>query len=110
MAKLIELEAGREYIIRQIYSTGAEIIVIMLIIRYLFQTELRMPLFLTFFYGMTVALWEFMISAGLGVIFRSEEFLDAKLPGHLAAVWIVRLLMMGIAFLAVKGNGRSRRI
>ncbi len=96
--------------VRQIYSTGAEIIIIMLIIRHLFKTELRMILFLTFFYEITVALWEFIISAGLGVIFRSEEFLDAKLPGHLAAVWIVRLLMMGIAFLAVKGNGRSRRI
>lgn len=35
--------------IPQIYITSAEIIIMMLMIRCLFQTELRMPLFLTFF-------------------------------------------------------------
>ncbi len=96
--------------VRQTYITGAEIIIIMLIIRHLFKTGLRMPLFLTFFYEITVALWEFIISAGLGVIFRSEGFLDRNTPGYMAAVWIVRALMIGIAFLAAKGNGWPRRI
>ncbi len=96
--------------IRQIYITGAEIIIIMLIIRHLFKTGLRMPLFLTFFYEITAALWEFIISAGLGVIFRSEGFLDRNTPEYMAAVWIVRMLMIGIAFLAAKGNGWPRRI
>ncbi len=96
--------------IRQIYITGAEIIIIMLIIRHLFKTGLRMPLFLTFFYEITAALWEFIISAGLGVIFRSEGFLDRNTPGYMAAVWIVRVLMIGAAFLAAKGNGWPRRI
>ncbi len=96
--------------VRQIYITGAEIIIIMLIIRHLFKTGLRMPLFLTFFYEITVALWEFIISAGLGVIFRSEGFLDRNTPGYMAAVWIVRALMIGIAFLAVRGGGWPRRI
>lgn len=93
-----------------IYIAGIEIIIIMLIIRYLFKRELRMPLFLIFFYEITVALWEFIISASLGVIFRSEGFLDRNTTGYMAAVWIVRLLMIGIAFFAVKGNGRPRRI
>ena len=95
----------------QIYITGAEIIIMMLIIRHLFNTELRMPLFLTFFYEITVALWEFMLSAGLGIIFRSEDFLDRNRPEYMAAVWIVRALMPGIAFLAVKAReGRNRVI
>ncbi len=95
----------------QIYIAGAEIIVMMLIIRYLFKTELRMPLFLTFFFEIAVALWEFMISAGLGIIFRSEGFLDRNTPAYMAAVWIVRVLMLGIAYLAVKAEeGRTRII
>lgn len=97
--------------IPQIYMIGAEILIILLIIRHLFGTELRMPLFLTFFYEITVALWEFMISAGLGILFRSEGFLDRNRPEYMAAVWIVRALMPAIAFLAVKAReGRNRVI
>ncbi|MBD5545326.1 MAG: GHKL domain-containing protein [Lachnospiraceae bacterium] len=97
--------------IPQIYIAGAEIIIIMLIIRHLFRAGLRMPLFLAFFYEITVALWEFMISASLGILFRSEGFLDRNLPEYMAAVWIVRALMAGIAFLAVKAReGRNRVI
>jgi len=96
--------------IRQFFLIGAEIILMMLIARHLFKTELRMFLFLVFFYEITVALWEFMVSACLGILFRSEGFLDTKLPGHMAAVWIVRLLMLGIAFLAVKVRERRNRI
>lgn len=95
----------------QIYITGVEIVFMMLIIRHLFRVELRMPLFLTFFYEMAVALWEFMISAGLAIIFRSESFPDRDTPEYMAAVWIVRVLMLVIAYLAVKaGEGRNRII
>lgn len=97
--------------IPQIYMIGAEILIILLIIRHLFGTELRMPLFLIFFYEIAVALWEFVISAGLGILFRSEGFLDRNMPEYMAAVWIVRALMPGIAFLAVKAReGRNRVI
>lgn len=97
--------------IPQIYMIGAEILIILLIIQHLFGTELRMPLFLIFFYEITVALWEFMISAGLGILFRSEGFLDRNRPEYMAAVWIVRALMPAIAFLAVKAReGRNRVI
>ncbi|MFG6358918.1 MAG: GHKL domain-containing protein [Acetatifactor sp.] len=93
----------------QIYIAGVEIIILILIIRRLLGAELRMPLFLTFFYEIAVALWEFMISAGLGILFRSEVFLDSDAPEYMAAVWIVRALMVGIAFLAAKvGQGRNR--
>ena len=96
--------------IPQIYITGAEIIIMMLMIRHLFRAELRMPLFLIFFYEITVALWEFMISASLGIIFRSEGFLDRNTLKYMTAVWIVRVLMLGIAFLAVKAGERRNKI
>ena len=96
--------------IPQIYIAGTEIVIIMLIIRHLFRAELRMPLFLTFFYEITVALWEFMISASLGIIFRSEGFLDRNAPEYMAAVWIGRVLMLGIAFLAIKAREGINRV
>lgn len=96
--------------IPQIYVTSAEIIIMMLIIRHLFQTELRMPLFLTFFYEIAVALWEFLISAGLAILFRSEDFLDRNTLGFMAAVWIVRALILGIAFLAAKAGEERNKV
>ena len=100
--------------IRQFFTLGAEIIILILIAHYLFAAKLRMCLFIVFFYEITVALWEFVISAGLGVLFRSERFLDIKAPEYIVAVWIVRLLILGIAFTAVKAqkseNKQSFRI
>lgn len=93
----------------QIYIVGAEIMILLLIIWRRLGAELRMPLFLIFFYEIAVALWDFMISASLGILFRSERFLDSDAPEYMVAVWIVRALMVGIAFLAVKaGPGRNR--
>lgn len=96
--------------IRQFYIIGMEIILMMPIARHLFKTEPRMFLFLVFFYEIAVALWEFIVSACLGVLFRSEGFLDTKLPRHTVAVWIVRLIMLGITFLAVKVREKRSRI
>lgn len=91
----------------QIYVTGAEIILIILLVRYLIKTELRMPLFLTFFYEITVLLWEFMAAAFLGILFQSERFLDRNLSEYMAAVWMVRLLMFGIVLWKIRADQRE---
>ncbi len=96
--------------VQQFYLTGIEIIFVILIAYYLYAAQLRICLFLTFFYEVTVALWEFMLSAGLGVIFQSDRFLDMRSYGYMAAVWIVRLLMLGIAFLAMKSHKRNEKL
>lgn len=88
--------------VAQIYVTGTEIILIILLVRYLIKTELRMPLFLTFFYEIAVLLWEFMMSAFLGILFQSERFLNKNLPEYMIAVWMVRLLMLGIVFWKIR--------
>lgn len=93
--------------IQQLYLTGIEIIFITLIAYYLYAAQLRMSLFLIFFYEVTVALWEFLISAGLCVIFQSDHFLDIRSYGYMAAVWIVRLFMLGIAFFAMRPHKRN---
>lgn len=100
--------------IQQFYIVGVEIIVLTLIAYCLFAAQPRMCLFLTFFYEITVALWEFIISAGLAVAFQSDSFLNAKSFEFIVAVWIVRLLMLGVLFVAVKAqkseNKQSLRI
>ena len=96
--------------ISQVYIIGVEIIILTLVAYYLFMANPRMCLFLVFFYEIAVALWEFIISAALGVLFGSESFLNEKAPEYIVAVWIVRLLMLGIAFLTTKmPNGESRQ-
>ena len=100
--------------IQQIYIGGAETIILTVILYYLFAAKLRMSLFLTFFYEITVALWDFILSAGLGVAFHSDSFLNTKSFGYMAAVWIVRLIMLGMAFqikeISKRNNKQSSRI
>ncbi len=96
--------------IQQLYLTGIEIIFVILIVYDLYAAQLRICLFLTFFYEVTVALWEFIVSAGLGVIFQSDRFLDMRSNGYIAAVWIVRLFMLGIALLTMKSQKRNEKL
>ena len=96
--------------IQQFYLTGIEIISLILIAYYLYAAQPRVSLFLIFFYEIAVALWEFILSAGLGVIFQSDRFLDMRSNGYIAAVWIVRLFMLGIAFLTVKSHKRNENL
>ena len=96
--------------IQQFYLTGIEIIFVILIAYYLYAAQPRISLFLTFFYEVTVALWEFILSAGLGVIFHSDRFLNVQSYEYMAAVWIVRLVMLGIAFLAMRSYKRNKAL
>ncbi len=95
--------------IQQIYIGGAETIILTVILYCIFAANLRMSLFLMFFYEITVGLWEFIISAGLGVAFHSDSFLNTKSFGYMAAVWIVRLLMLGMAFQIKRTSKRNKK-
>lgn len=57
-----------------------------------------------FFYEIGIALWEFLISAGLGVLFQSESFIIRTTIEYMAAVWVVRFLMLSILVLVRKSN------
>lgn len=96
--------------IQQSYYTCIEIIFVILIAYYLYAAQLRVCLFLIFFYEVTVALWEFILSAWLGAIFQSDRFLDMRSNEYIAAVWIVRLFMLGIAFLTMKSHKRNEKL
>lgn len=86
----------------QFYLIGAEIIILIAIVHYLFPNETRMCLFLIFIYEVGVALWEFLTSSWMGVLFQSSHFVDNSTIEYLIAIWIERLLMLAIAMLAMK--------
>ncbi len=105
---------------RQFYLLGGEILLMILAAQPFlrdspsYKVSPRSCLFIAFFYELAAGLWDFMVSAGLGVLFRSEDFLNPGSPKYAAAVWIVRLLMSAAALAAIrareKENSRPSRL
>lgn len=81
---------------------AAEIMIVSAITWYYHREQLRLCLFLIFFYEVGIALWDFLLSAGLGILFHSERFINLNAPEFLIGIWLVRLLMLGIAITLVK--------
>lgn len=95
----------------ELYLLGIEILFLLMVARHLFGREVRLCLFVIIFYEIAVALWDFLMSAWLGVCLGSSCFLDDTLVEHFIAVLIVRLLMAGAAvFLYKKSNISSNRM
>lgn len=91
----------------QFYLLGTEIIVLIAIAHYLFPNETRICIFMIFFYEVGVALWEFLITSWLGVLFQSDLFIDVRTVEYLAAVWIERLFMVAAAILSIKKRSKA---
>ncbi|SHK07634.1 sensor histidine kinase [Hespellia stercorisuis] len=92
----------------QFYLVGIEIGLLITMVCYLYREQTRICVFLIFFYEIAIALWEFLISAGLAVWLKDARFIDTVTAEYMLAVWIVRLLMLGIFWLA-KRNGKIAR-
>lgn len=86
---------------------AAEIMIVSAIVWYYHRERLHLCLFLIFFYEVGVALWDFLLSAGSGILFRSERFMDPNAPESLIGIWLVRLLMLGIALTLGKQRQKS---
>lgn len=90
---------------------AAEIIVLSAVTWYCLRTQLRMCLFLIFFYEIGITFWEFLISAWLGVLFDQKLFIETGTTESLLGIWLVRLLMLLItAFLFQKQNTRKDKM
>ena len=86
---------------------AVEIMVVSVLAWHYHREQLRLCLFLIFFYEIGVALWDFLLSAGLGVLFRSERFIDPNVSEFLIGIWLVRLLMLGIMLTSGKQRGKT---
>lgn len=68
-----------------------------------FQKEnIRMRLFISIFYEIAVYFWWFLSSAGFGILFRSEAFLDIDMIEGQAAGWAAWALLVGLALYVAK--------
>ena len=79
-----------------------ELLVITAVTWYCLRDKLNLCLFLIFFYEVGAGLWDFLLQAGLGIMFRSENFINPNAMEYLAGIWLVRLLMVIGAIILVK--------
>lgn len=93
---------------------AVEVAMLMAITWYYLREQLRICLFLIFFYEVAVGLWEFLISAGMSLLFHSEKFMDARATEYLISIWLMRLLMMAVTALFIrqqkKGENKAVRL
>lgn len=86
---------------------AVEILVIAAVTWYYVREKWNLCLFLAIFYEIGVGLWDFLFPAGLGILFQSENFIDPTAPEHVAGIWLVRLIMLGIAVFLAKQQKNS---
>ena len=86
---------------------AVELLVITAVSWYYLRDKLNLCLFLAFFYEVGVGLWDFLLQAGLGILFHSQSFLDPAALESLAGVWLTRALMLGGAVMLIRQSGQS---
>lgn len=73
------------------------------------RADTRMSLFVSIFYEIAVSFWQFLVSAGLGIVFRSELYLERSSPQGQAGVWLLCLLLTVLAAYLVRRPDMSRK-
>ena len=87
---------------------AAEALVIAAAAWYALREKCNVCLFLAISYEISIGLWDFLLQAGLGILFRSEDFADPAAPERWAGIWLVRLGTLGIAAILAKREGQAR--
>ena len=88
-------------------AVAVEVLIIAAVAWYYLRAKVNLCLYLAIFYEIGVGLWDFLLQAGLGILFRSDRFIDPKAPEHLAGIWLVRLTMLAVAVLLAKQKEKS---
>ena len=86
------------------YGTALEVLLIAACACRLQGADLRMSLFVSIFYEIGISFWQFLLSAGLGVLFRSQDFLTKDtLPGQ-SSVCLLHGLLVILALWLSRGQ------
>ena len=70
---------------------------------------LRMGLFVGIFYEIGVSFWSFLLSAGLGVLLRSQDFLNTGTLAGQSALWLLHGLLAILAVWLSRGREINRK-
>ena len=79
------------------YRMALEAVLIAACAHWMQGAELRMGLFVGIFYEIGVSFWSFLLSAGLGVLLRSQDFLSTETLAGQSALWLLHGLLAGLA-------------
>jgi len=95
--------------LQQSHLPVGEMVLLLVILNHYCHLNLRLCMFLLIFYEIAVALWEFLIAAGFAVLYKTKTFMEPSAVEYLAAVWIVRILMLALCavYYRAKENGKS---
>ena len=79
------------------YRMALEAVLIAACAHWLQGAEVRMSLFVGIFFEIGVSFWSFLLSAGLGVLLRSQDFLRTETLAGQSALWLLHALLAGLA-------------
>lgn len=79
------------------YRMALEAVLIAACAHWMQGAELRMGLFVGIFYEIGISFWSFLLSAGLGVLLRSQDFLRTETLAGQSALWLLHALLAGLA-------------
>ena len=79
------------------YRMALEAVLIAACAHRLQGAELRMGLFVGIFYEIGVSFWSFLLPAWMGVLFRSQDFLNTGTLAGQSALWLLHGLLAVLA-------------
>lgn len=107
----IVIEVLHVFAIPYLLMNAIEVLAILAIVYLQYHYELRICAFLIIFFEIAVGLWDFLISAGLAMLFSNHIFMYNMTYEHITAVWIVRFLMIGFAaYIAKQGSKATEKL
>lgn len=89
---------------------AAKVLVLAVIAYCLFREEMRLSLFLIYFFEIGITLWEFLFSTSLAIVFHSEQYMDRNSPEYLIPSLVVHLLLLGITFPIYRKRGTGKKL
>ena len=91
------------------YRMALEAIAIACCAKHFQRADARMSLFVSIFYEIAISFWQFLLAAGLGILFHSEKFLDGTNICGLSAVWLIHLFVIAMVCYVVRQQNMERK-
>ena len=91
------------------YRMALEAVLIAACTHHLQGADLRMGLFVGIFYEIGVSFWSFLLPAWMGVLFRSQDFLNTGTLAGQSALWLLHGLLAVLAARLSRGRKINRK-
>lgn len=92
-----------------LYGMAFEAVVIAVCASRFQRADTRMSLFVSIFYEIGISFWQFLLLAGMGILFRSEAFLEGDNIYGLSAVWLLHIILIVAVCYGVRRQNVERK-